>query len=80
VRRSPTQRALERARFICEAALEHGVRIAVLTSPRGPCVFAWAPTASTVEKQLACERSFKSAVYRNLRVVSLYAAEPRGRA
>jgi hypothetical protein len=80
MRRVPRRRAMERARFIAESAADEGVHIAILSNPRGPCVFAWAPTAASSERQLACERSFKRAVYQNIRAVSLYAAKPRGRA
>ena len=45
-----------------------------------PRVFACAATSGTPERQLACERSFKRAVYQNVRTVSLYVARPRGRA
>jgi hypothetical protein len=47
--------------------------------PFSPVVFAFAPTVAPIVLQLACERSFKSAVYRNLCAVSLYAATPGGR-
>jgi hypothetical protein len=75
------RRARERARFIAETAIAEGVHIAIVGDPRSPAVFVWSPTAApTPERQLACERSFKRAVYQNIRVLSLYAATPRGRA
>jgi hypothetical protein len=79
MRRKLMRRAMERTRFIAETAIAEGVHIAILSSPRGPCAFAYAPTAPTHERQVACEASFRRAVYGNLRVGSLYAAEPWGR-
>jgi hypothetical protein len=75
-----TARNQASAAFVVETARAEGVHVAIAGSPRGPCVFAWAPTARTPEHQLACERSFKRAVYRNLRTVRLYVAKPRGHA
>jgi hypothetical protein len=80
VRRALNRRAVERARFIANPAIESGVHIAIIGDPRDACVFAWAPTAPTLKRQLLCERSFKRAVYRNIGAVTLYAAKPRGRA
>lgn len=74
------RRARERAQFIAETAIDEGVHVAIVGDPRSPTVFAHAPTARTPERQLACEASFKRVVYQNLRVVSLYAAKPRGHA
>jgi hypothetical protein len=41
-------------------------------------VFASAPTAVSSKRRVACEASFRHAVYRNLHTVALLAAEPRG--
>jgi hypothetical protein len=59
MRRKLMRRVMERARFIAETAIAEGVHIAILSSPRGPCVFADAPTAPTHERQVACEASFR---------------------
>jgi hypothetical protein len=67
-----------RAQFV-QAALDHYVHIAIVGSLFGPAVFTWAPTAPTIEEQLACDRSFKRAVRQNPPLVFLIAAEPRGR-
>jgi hypothetical protein len=75
MRRIPSRRALARAKFIRDTAIQHGVHVAIIGSPHGPCAFVWAPTAPTVEQQLACEASFKRAVYRNIRAISFYAAK-----
>ncbi len=80
MRRVPTRRARERARFIVETAIEQGVRVAIMGDPRTPCIFAYAPRAPTPKLQLACEASFKRAVRRNLRAVALIASKPRPRA
>jgi hypothetical protein len=66
--------------FVVQSAAEADVRIAIVGRADDPCVFAWAPTAPTVLKQLACERSLKRAVYQNLPLVALLAAEPGGAA
>jgi hypothetical protein len=75
--RKPSRRALLRARFIVEAALEHGVHIAVQGSPYGPSVSTWAPSAPTLEHQTACQECFRLAVEANLRAIIYRYATPR---
>jgi hypothetical protein len=60
-----------RADFILSAAVEHNIHVAVIETGCGtPSVLAWAPSATTKDRQLACERSFRGAVSRNLRALA----------
>jgi hypothetical protein len=73
------RRDKERARFILSTAIEHGVHIAVVETGRGePSLLAWAPTAPTSDKQIACERSFKLATRHNLRALARQGLSRRG--
>jgi hypothetical protein len=61
-------RALK-ASFIVEAAIESGVRIAIIGNASDPCVFVFAPAGRGLDHQFACEDSFRDAVEDNLDAV-----------
>jgi hypothetical protein len=73
---------LLRAKFVVEAALEHGVHIAIMGDPYArrlpPSVFTWAPSAPSLENQTACQASFHDAVEQNLRAIVSHYAKGKG--
>jgi hypothetical protein len=71
-------RSREIASFILDAVYSEGVHIGVVPNPYdaklGPSVFAWAPHATSIEIQSACETSFRDAVENNLLAIRVLLA------